>query len=57
MNGYEIARRLRQKMPSVLLIAISGWGQDEDRDRSKKAGFDHHLVKPIKFEELQELLK
>ena len=57
MNGYEIARLLRQKMPSVLLIAISGWGQDEDRDRSKKAGFDHHLVKPIKFEELQELLK
>ena len=56
MNGYELARRLRQMMPQVLLIALSGWGQDEDRRRSSEAGFDYHLVKPIEVEKLQGLL-
>ncbi|WP_169796560.1 CheR family methyltransferase [Chondromyces crocatus] len=49
MTGYEVAQKLRQ-MPAlegVLLVAMTGWGQDEDRRRSKEAGFDHHLVKPV----------
>jgi CheY-like chemotaxis protein len=47
MNGYEVARRLRQ-MPEApgLLIALTGYGQTEDRARAKEAGFHHHFVKP-----------
>ena len=56
MNGYELARRLRMQMPQVFLIALSGWGQDEDRRRSNEAGFNHHLVKPIEIGKLQSLL-
>ncbi len=55
MDGYELARLLREKIPGVLLIALSGWGQDEDRRRSKEAGFDHHLVKPVEIEKLQSI--
>jgi signal transduction histidine kinase/ActR/RegA family two-component response regulator len=49
MNGYEAARRIREALAgkNPLLVAITGWGQDEDRRRSNSAGFDHHLVKPI----------
>jgi two-component system CheB/CheR fusion protein len=49
MNGYDVARRLRTStgMENVLLVALSGYGQAEDRQRSRAAGFDHHLVKPI----------
>jgi CheY-like chemotaxis protein len=49
LNGYEAARAIRQ-LPEgndVRIIAISGWGQDEDRRRSQEAGFDLHLVKPV----------
>jgi len=56
MDGYELARQLRTQMPQVFLIALSGWGQDEDRRRSSEAGFNHHLVKPIEIEELERLL-
>ena len=42
---------------SAVIIAISGYGQDEDRNRSKQAGFDHHLVKPISSEELLKVLE
>ena len=59
MNGYEVARRLRQgaadKVPT--LVAVTGWGQEEDRRRSREAGFDHHLVKPIEFDDLERLLR
>jgi signal transduction histidine kinase/ActR/RegA family two-component response regulator len=49
MNGYEAARAIRQQPwgHNVVLIAVTGWGQDEDKRRSKAAGFDHHLVKPV----------
>ncbi|EYF08498.1 CheR family methyltransferase [Chondromyces apiculatus] len=49
MSGYEVAQRLRAmpEMKGVLLVAMTGWGQEEDRRRSKAAGFDHHLVKPV----------
>jgi len=49
MNGYEICRRLREKPGGhdLVIFAQTGWGQDEDRRRTRKAGFDHHLVKPV----------
>jgi CheY-like chemotaxis protein len=48
MDGYEVARRLRQTpgLGNVMLAALTGWGQQEDRRRTGEAGFDHHLVKP-----------
>jgi CheY-like chemotaxis protein len=39
-----------------MLIAVTGWGQEEDRRRSQEAGFDHHLTKPVAFDDLQKLL-
>ncbi len=56
IDGYEAARRIRQKLPKVLLIALTGWGQDEDRQRSREAGFDHHLVKPVEIDTLKNLI-
>jgi CheY-like chemotaxis protein len=49
MNGYEACRRIRQQVSEThpLIIAQTGWGQDEDRQRTQAAGFDHHRVKPI----------
>ncbi len=58
MDGFEVARRVRA-MPRharVLLIALTGWGQEHDRQRSRAAGFDHHVVKPPDIERLCELL-
>ncbi len=58
MNGYEVASRLRQ-MPlfdRTMLVAVTGYGQADDRRRAREAGFDHHLVKPVFFEGLQQLL-
>ena len=57
MDGYEVARRLRQgEGRNVFLIALTGWGQAEDRRRTREAGFDHHLVKPADPAELRKLL-
>jgi signal transduction histidine kinase/CheY-like chemotaxis protein len=58
MNGYEVAMRLRREpgLEGTRLIALTGFGQEEDRRRSKEAGFDHHLVKPVDPEDLQRLL-
>jgi CheY-like chemotaxis protein/anti-sigma regulatory factor (Ser/Thr protein kinase) len=57
LNGYEVARRIREtRGGEVVLIALTGWGQEEDRRRSREAGFDHHLTKPVDFNELDELL-
>jgi CheY-like chemotaxis protein len=49
MDGYEVARRMRAErgLNDMLLVALTGWGQDGDRRRSREAGFDHHLVKPV----------
>ena len=59
MDGYEAARRIRKEPWSqgVLLVALTGWGQEEDRNRAKKAGFDHHLTKPASPEVLVHLLE
>jgi CheY-like chemotaxis protein len=53
-----VARRLRQcpNFKQTLIVAMTGWGQEEDRRRSREAGFDHHLVKPAQAEALQQLL-
>ena len=58
MDGYEVARRLREvaRPDRVTLVALTGWGQDEDRRRVREAGFDHHLVKPVDLASLQTLL-
>jgi len=58
LNGYEVARRLRQSTSGkkVRLIALTGWGQDEDKRRAHDAGFDHHLTKPVDRERLDALL-
>jgi CheY-like chemotaxis protein len=58
INGYELASRLRSRpeFGSPLLIALTGYGQEDDRERSRAAGFSHHLTKPADLEELQRLL-
>jgi PAS domain S-box-containing protein len=59
MDGYEVARQIRQ-LPEgneITLIALTGWGQEEDRRKSEEAGFDHHLVKPVNLDALKELLR
>jgi CheY-like chemotaxis protein len=58
LNGYEAARRIRGQEwgRHPVLIAVTGWGQDEDRRRSQEAGFDHHMVKPVRFEQIEEIL-
>jgi signal transduction histidine kinase len=58
MNGYELAERMRQ-VPGgagMKLVAITGWGQREDKRRAAHAGFDVHLTKPVGFQQLEELL-
>jgi PAS domain S-box-containing protein len=56
MDGYEVARRLHPAMKGVTLVAMTGYGQEEDRQRTLEAGFDLHLVKPLDFDRLEELL-
>jgi PAS domain S-box-containing protein len=58
INGYEAARRIREQPwgKSVVLVALTGWGQDEDRQKAREAGFDGHMVKPIDPEALTKLL-
>ena len=57
LSGYDIARHVRERRGSdVLLVAITGWGQEDDRRRAREAGFDHHFTKPADFEVLLELI-
>jgi CheY-like chemotaxis protein len=58
MDGYEVARRLRHSLlrKGARLIALTGYGQAEDRERAHAAGFDAHLVKPVDLEVLTKLL-
>ena len=59
MDGYELARRLRdlRGLHGIKVVAVTGYGQQSDRERSKKAGFDEHLVKPIELPALQRALE
>jgi PAS domain S-box-containing protein len=58
IDGYEVARRIRelQSDQQPLLVAVTGYGQERDRQRSEQAGFDHHLVKPVDLEQLRQIL-
>jgi signal transduction histidine kinase/ActR/RegA family two-component response regulator len=58
LDGYEVARRIRRDPASrdTVLVALTGWGQEDDRRRSAAAGFDHHLVKPVHLELLESVL-
>jgi CheY-like chemotaxis protein len=57
-NGYDLARQIRanSRFSSTLLVALSGYGQEEDRKKAKEAGFDQHYVKPIDIGSLEEIL-
>jgi CheY-like chemotaxis protein len=59
MDGFELARRLRdnETLSGIKLVAITGYGQETDRARSRDAGFDAHLVKPVDLEHLEQLLQ
>lgn len=58
LNGYDAAQQMRalENMRDATLVALTGWGQGEHRQRSLNAGFDHHLVKPVGLEDLEALL-
>jgi CheY-like chemotaxis protein len=57
LSGYDIARHIRgTRGGEVLLVAITGWGAEEDRRRAREAGFDHHFTKPADFERLLGLI-
>ena len=58
LNGYEVAQRIREKPwgVSMFLIAVTGWGQDEDRERSSEVGLNLHMVKPVEPSALEKLL-
>jgi DNA-binding response OmpR family regulator len=58
LSGYEVARRVRDaRGPDVLLVAITGWGQEEDRQRAREAGFDHHFTKPVDYAALLAVIE
>ena len=59
VHGYEVARRLRARPATsgALLVAVTGWGQENDRKRAREAGFDRHLVKPVDPDEIDTILE
>jgi two-component system CheB/CheR fusion protein len=57
MDGFEAARRISQRFPAAKLVALSGWGRDEDRKKSAEAGFTEHLVKPVSPQDLRAALE
>ena len=58
MDGYELAARLRELpgLDGIRLIAVTGYGQESDRRRTRAAGFQHHLVKPVDFGQLDAVV-
>ena len=58
MSGYDLARGIRKLSCGAMtaLIAVTGWGQEKDRQLAFEAGFDHHMVKPVRFEQIEEIL-
>ncbi len=58
MDGYEVARRLRasDRCRGIRLVALTGYGQPDDRDEARRAGFDHHLVKPADWRSIGAIL-
>ncbi|MFP4597263.1 MAG: response regulator [Persicimonas sp.] len=56
IDGFEVTRRIRQRRPEVAIIALTGYGRNEDREQAERAGFDSLLVKPVSLDELEEVL-
>jgi signal transduction histidine kinase/CheY-like chemotaxis protein len=58
MSGYDLARHMRDLSccSVTMMIAVTGWGQEKDRQLAFEAGFDHHMVKPVRFEQIEEIL-
>ena len=57
LSGYEVAKRVRElRGPGVLIVAITGWGQEDDRQRAREAGFDHHFTKPVDYAVLLDII-
>jgi CheY-like chemotaxis protein len=58
LNGYDVCRRIRNEPwgQEIVLVALTGWGQEEDRQRSREAGFDAHMVKPLDYDALLNVL-
>jgi CheY-like chemotaxis protein len=59
MSGYDVAKQLREipELSSTVIVALTGWGREEDRRLAKEAGFDHHLLKPAGPSDLQQILE
>ena len=59
VHGYEVARRFREQagLSDCVLVAVTGWGQEDDRRRAREAGFDRHLVKPVDPDDIEAILK
>ena len=59
LNGYDACRRIREQpwSKNIVLVAATGWGQEDDRRQAIEAGFNHHLVKPVDFATLTKLLE
>ena len=59
VHGYEVARRLRERPETAecVLVAVTGWGQEDDRRRAQEAGFDRHLVKPVEATDIEAILE
>ncbi len=56
IDGYEVARKLRESLPNAMLVALTGWASDEHAARARQAGFHRYLVKPVKLPDLINLL-
>lgn len=57
LSGYDVARRIRDaRGAKVLIVAITGWGQEDDRRRAREAGFDHHFTKPVDYQALLDVI-
>ena len=58
LNGYEVAKRIRNQpsLKNVVLVALTGYGLESDRQASMEAGFNHHLIKPAKLEQVRKIL-
>ena len=59
LSGYDVARRIREQPwgQEIVLVALTGWGQEEDRRRTTEAGFNHHLTKPVPPDTIEELIR
>src|SRR5262249_16999248 len=58
MNGYDVGRKLREEFGDrIMLVAVTGWGQESDRRRAREASFDHHLTKPVDLAAIEKLLE